>query len=190
MPLMAVADRMERLAQEVVASYDARVSSVEQIVAATHEMLDGFRHEREEMRNRLREALAKTASLRKRDFDAMMRGILSLQERRQEQVKQMMRAYLAEQRTSAQALKEAVAGGQGEKLEALAAWLRAFGTRQEERAGEIKAVLAELGREQERMASALGQLLSNGTSIRVPDLKAALRAIQPEQLSATGARRV
>lgn len=187
---MAGADGMERLAHELVASYEARVSSVEQIIASTHEMLDAFRGQREEMRSRLREGLATTASLRKRDFDAMMHGFQSLQDERQEQVKAMLRGYLAEQRTSARALKEAVAAGDTNKIEDVAALLRAFGAKQEERAQQIKGILAEFRRQQERLASALGQLLSNGASIRVADLKAALRAIQPSHLSVKETLRV
>lgn len=177
--MTAVADRMERLAQEVVACYEARISSVEQIIAATHETLDTVRGQREEMRSRLREALAKTASLRKRDFDAMMRGLLSLQEQRQERVKEMVHSYLVAQRTAARSLEEALAG-RGTNMVDIAARLRAFGATQEARASELRSALAEFRREQERVTSALGQLLSNGPSIRVMDLKATLKTIQPQ----------
>lgn len=178
--MTVVADRMERLAREVVACYEARISSVEQIIAATHETLETFRGEREEMRSRLRESLAKTASLRKRDFDAMMRGLLALQEQREERVKGMVRSYLAEQRTAARSLGEALAGRETNMVD-VAARLRAFGVTQEARASELRSALAECRREQERVTSALGQLLSNGPSIRVMDLKATLKTIQPQQ---------
>ncbi len=58
--------------------------------------------------------------------------------------------------------------------------LRAFGVTQEARASELRGALAECRREQERVSSALGQLLSNGPSIRVMDLKATLKTIQPQ----------
>ena len=37
---MGTAEEMACLAREVIASYEARVSSVEQIIEATHEMLE------------------------------------------------------------------------------------------------------------------------------------------------------
>lgn len=175
-----MADRMERLAREVVASYEARISSVEQIIAATHETLEAFRGDREELRSRLRESLAKTASLRKRDFDALMRGLLSLQEQREQRVKGMVRSYLAEQRASARSLGDALAGRETGMVD-MATRLRAFGVTQEARASELRSALAECRCEQERVSSALGQLLSNGPSIRVMDLKATLKTIQPQQ---------
>lgn len=171
---------MEQLAREVVACYETRISSVEQVIAATHETLEMFRDQREELRGRLREALAKTASLRRRDFDAMMRGLLALQERRQERVKGMVRLYLTEQRAAARSLGEALAGRETNMVN-VAARLRAFGATQEARASEFRSALAEFRREQERVTSALDQLLSNGPAIRVTDLRATLKTIQPQQ---------
>jgi len=103
---MGPAEEMTHLARELADSYEARISSVEQIIAGTHEMLETFRSQREAMRSRLREALARAASLRKRDFDTMMEGILARQEAREMQIKETMRDYLQEQRLLAATLKE------------------------------------------------------------------------------------
>jgi uncharacterized protein YukE len=180
---------MVRLAREVIASYEARVSSVEQIIEATHEMLEAFRSQREAMRMQLRETLARAASLRRRDFDAMMQGILVGQEERQERVKEAMRGYLREHKATAQALKEALslrlgrtqaglANGEAKRIETVEELMGGIVARRQQREQEVRALLAEFQREQEEMAHALGGLLSNGGSIKVKDFKATLRTIQ------------
>jgi phage-related tail protein len=198
---------MARLARQVIASYEARVSSVEQIIEATHEMLEAFRSQREAMRTQLRDTLAMAASLRRRDFDAMMQAILAGQEERQERVKEAMRGYLSEHKATAQALKEALslrlgrtqaglpvcdaqaglpacdaqaglANGEAKRIETVEELLGEIMARQEKREREVRALLAEFQREQEEMAHALGGLLSNGGSIKVKDFKATLRTIQ------------
>jgi len=200
----ATADRcdaqagMARLARQVIASYEARVTSVEQIIEATHEMLEAFRSQREAMRTQLRDTLAMAASLRRRDFDAMMQAILAGQEERQERVKEAMRGYLSEHKATAQALKEALslrlgrtqaglpacdaqaglANGEAKRIETVEELLGEIMARQEKREREVRALLAEFQREQEEMAHALGGLLSNGGSIKVKDFKATLRTIQ------------
>lgn len=168
-------DEMGRLVWEVIASYEARVLSVEQIIEATHEMLEAFRSQREAVRARLRETLARAASLRKRDFDAMMQELLDRQEARETAVKETMRDYLAEQRALAAALREAVAGAEG--IATIKELLAKMGARREEREREVKGLLADYRREQEEMARALEGLLSNGGSVKVKEFRAVLRAI-------------
>ncbi|WP_133174653.1 hypothetical protein [Candidatus Methylomirabilis limnetica] len=169
---------MALLAREVIASYEARVSSVEQIVESTHEMLGTFRSQREEMRAQLKEALARAASLRRRDFDAMMEGVLAHQREREEAVRGTMKHYLHEQRTLAATLREALARGEAQRVGGLKELLEEITARREEREREVKTLLAEFQGEQEELTRALQGLLSNGGPVRVKEFKATLRAIQ------------
>ena len=138
-------EEMERLVREVVASYEARVSSVEQIVESTHEMLESFRGQREAMRARLRETLAQAAHLRKCDFDTMMGGILVRQEERGRAIKETMRGYLREQREMAAALKEALARGETERIGSVKELLNGIEARREERERDIRPSPARSG---------------------------------------------
>ncbi|MGD0265037.1 MAG: hypothetical protein ABSD47_08800 [Candidatus Methylomirabilota bacterium] len=186
---MGLAEEMVRLARELIASYEARVSSVEHIIEATHEMLEAFRSQREAMRIQLRETLARAASLRRRDFDAMMQGILVGQEERQERIKEAMRGYLREHKATAQALKEALslrlgrtqaglANGEAKRIETVDELLGGIVARRQQREQEVTALLAEFQREQEEIARALGGLLSNGGSLKVKEFKATLKLIR------------
>ncbi|MBI2881041.1 MAG: hypothetical protein HYY21_05605 [Candidatus Tectomicrobia bacterium] len=183
MPSVHVAEELGCLVREVIASFEARVSSVEQTTEVAHEMLETFRTQREAMRARLREVLARAASLRKRDFDAMMRRILARQEEREQAVKETMRGYLREQRTMAADLKEALAGAGAERVGTVKELLAGLTARRQEREQEVKDLLAEYRREQEEMSRAVGTLLSNGGSLSVKEFKATLRAIQARRWS-------
>ncbi|MBI4560914.1 MAG: hypothetical protein HY724_02630 [Candidatus Rokubacteria bacterium] len=177
-------EEMERLAKEVIASYEARVSSVEQIIEATHEMLETFRSQREAMRVELRETLARAAFLRKRDFDAMMQEILDCQDARERAVKETLREYLTDQRALAAALNEALDGAEG--IGTVRGLLGKIAAKREAGEREVKRLLGEYRRVQEEMAGALGGLLSNGGSVRVKEFKAALRAVQSRCRSGKG----
>lgn len=166
------------LAREVIASYEARVSSVEQIVESTHEMLETFRRQRDVMRAELREALARAASLRRRDFDAIMQGIVARQEAREQGIKATMRGYLQEQRALAATLKEALRNSEAGQSESVRELLSAATAKREERERQVRSLLAEFQREQEELTGAVGRLLSSGGPVRVRQFKAALGAIQ------------
>lgn len=189
---MGMAEEMATLARQVIASYEARVSSVEQIIEATHEMLEAFRSQREAMRMQLRETLARAASLRRRDFDAMMQGILARQEAREQAIKETMRGYLREQRTLAAALKETLsvctaqagpARSGAERVGAVEELLGGIMAGRQQREREVRALLAEFQREQEEIARTLGGLLSNGGSLKVKEFKATLKVIQAHRTS-------
>jgi len=81
---------MEYIVQNVFSSYEARIQSIESIFDATHQILKDFqepffdtKQERESINAQLREHLARNESLRKKDFDNMMQGILSIQDERE-----------------------------------------------------------------------------------------------------------
>lgn len=95
-------------------SYDARTKFVNEIVEDTHKMLDGFRGKREEMSDNLREVLAKSESLRKKDFNTMMRDILLTQQKREDNVKKMLADFREEEARVAEQLRELLK--QGEKI--------------------------------------------------------------------------
>lgn len=180
-----MADDMGHLAREIVASYEARISSVEQIIEAIHERLEGFKSQSQEVRAQLREALAKAASLRRRDFDAMMKGILARQEECEKRVKETVRGYLQEQRALAASLKEALVRVETDRIGTVKELLAEIAARRLEREREVKALLADFQREQGEMISALRGLLTNGGSIGIKDFKAAMQAIQSRHRAGT-----
>ena len=56
---MGIAEQMRNLAQDIIASYDDRISAVETMVDGTHNLLADFRRKNDEMSSQLRETLAR-----------------------------------------------------------------------------------------------------------------------------------
>lgn len=175
---MVRAEELARLAREVITSYESRITSVEQIIGAAHEMLEAFRCQREAIRDQLRETLSRAASLRRRDFDTMMQGMLLRHEAGERAVKEAIRCYLIEQRALTAALKDALNGGGPDQIGAIKALMETIAARQLGREREVQTLLAGFRSDHEGMVQALGALLSNGGSVRVREFKTILVAIQ------------
>ena len=78
---MGIAEDMKRVAQDIVSSYQSRVSTVATIIDNTHQILEDFKTRRNEMSNHLKETLAKEESLRKKDFDNMMKDVFFIKKK-------------------------------------------------------------------------------------------------------------
>lgn len=107
-------NNLKNLAEDIIVSYNARVKMVGEIVEDTHKILDGFREKRQEMSANLQEILAKFESLRKKDFNAMMRDILLTQCKREDNVRKTLADFRKEETQVAEQLKELLK--QGEKI--------------------------------------------------------------------------
>ncbi len=109
-------NNLKNLAEDIIASYDTRVKMVGEIVEDTHKMLDGFKGKREEMSDNLREVLAKSESLRKKDFNTMMQDILLTQHKREDNVKKMLADFREEEARVAEQLRELLKRGEKIRL--------------------------------------------------------------------------
>ena len=109
-------NNLKNLAEDIIASYDSRVRLVGEIVEDTHKMLDEFKGKRQEMSDNLREVLAKSESLRKKDFSAMMQDILLTQHKREENVKKMLADFREEEARVVEQLKELLKRGEKIRL--------------------------------------------------------------------------
>ncbi|MFA4844525.1 MAG: hypothetical protein WC632_06230 [Candidatus Margulisiibacteriota bacterium] len=205
-----VAEKMQFLACDVISSYEDRIASIECIFSDTHQMLDGFqkalletREERESLSKELREKLAKTDSLRHKDFDQMMRGILEEQSNREKEVKKLLEDYLAEQKAVAGTLKEGFAdfnkqlvAGEQIRLDEFKAKFSEIKKQQLARQDQVtkmlkgfQAQVAEYRKENEELAKGIRGLLSKGETIRIRDFKAMLKGFQEERIAAAGSWR-
>jgi len=120
-----------KIAKDIVASYEVRIKVIQAIAEDTRGLLEEFREKREKMSRELKEALSQHESLRKKDFDGMMEGILIAQKTREEKVKQMLTDFQDEEMKVVEGLRRMLK--KGEKL----------------RVGDFKKTLAKIREEQE-----------------------------------------
>jgi DNA-binding ferritin-like protein len=178
---MGMAEEIKSLAQEIVSSYDTRVSSVATIIETTHQMLEAFRTERAKMSDELREKLANGRTLRRKDFDAMMQGIRSRQDQGEEEVRRLTKNFVEEHKKMASELKRYLAHADSGRLEDFRAMMKEIQSRQTERGREVRLALEAFQREQDEMARELKALLAKGESLGIGDFKAALERVRTRQ---------
>jgi hypothetical protein len=182
---MASADKMKDIVDGIFASYEARSRSIGSLFDTTHQILEGFqssffeaRQERAKINDQLRENLAENESLRRKDFDQMMRGILSAQEDRENHVREELNRYLVEQREMVHMLgdslarfKDDLAGGETQRIKEFQSLIQEILAKQDERKNEVTSELQEFQKQQQALAHTLKELLAKGHELRIKDLK-------------------
>jgi len=180
--IMGLAEDMRILVQEIVSSYESRISTIGVIIDNTHQILEEFKTKRNEMSSDLKETLAKEESLRKKDFDNMMKDILSSQDGREKEVRDLLKAFLAEQKEIAETIKENLAEGENVRINDFKKMLKDIQARQRARENEVSAMLKEFQREYKEMTESLRSLLDKGEAIRIKDIKEMVRNIRSRQI--------
>jgi len=206
MKVMPSAREMEHIVNNIFSSYEARIQSIGEIFNTTHQLLKGFqesfldtKQEREKINAALRENLAKNGSLRRKDFDNMMQGILSTQDEREKEVRDLLNSYLNEQREMAQALRErlerfkdSLARGEALRLKEFQSLIKEILAKQDERKDKVTSGLKEFQKEQEVLAKRLKGLLAKGRELRIRDFKSMLKEFEAqhkERLARQGERK-
>lgn len=179
---MGIAENMKRLAQEIVLSYESRISTVGMIIDDTHQLLEDFKTKRNEMSTKLKETLAREGSLRKKDFDNMMKDILSRQDEREKEVKDFLKTFLEEQKEMAETIKKNLADGEKVRIDDFKKMLQDIQARQRARENEVSAKLKEFQNEYKEMSESVHSLLYKGEAIRIKDFKEMVKNIRARQI--------
>ena len=182
---MGITEDMRKVAQDIVSSYQSRISTVAAIIDNTHQILEDFKTKRNEMSEQLREALAKEESLRKKDFDNMMKDILVHQDEREKQVKDLLRTFFEEQKEIAEIINKNLAEGEKVKIDEFKKVLQDIQVRQKARENEATTTLKEFQEEYKEMAESLRSLLNKGEAIRIKDFKEMVKDIRARQIERT-----
>ena len=179
---MGITEDMKRVAEELVSSYQSRIPTVATIIDNTHQLLEDFKTNRNEMSNQLKETLAKEESLRKKDFDNMMRDILSHQDEREKQVKELLKTFFEEQKEIAEIIKKSLAEGEKIRIDDFKKSLKDIQARQKARENEVSTRLKEFQEEYKEMAESLRSLLNKGEAIRIKEFKEVMKNIRLRQI--------
>ena len=180
--IMGITEDMKRVAEEIVSSYQSRISTVAAIIDNTHQLLEDFKTKRNEISNHLKETLAKEESLRKKDFDNMMGEILSHQDKREKQVKELLKTFFQEQKEIAETIKKNLSEGQKVRIIDFKKMLQDIQARQKARENEVSTTLKKFQEDYKEMAESLRSLLNKGEAIRIKDFKEMLKEIRLRQV--------
>jgi hypothetical protein len=175
----------ENLVEGVFCSYEARIQSVECLLETARSVLENFdnsildvRSEYEQVSEQLRENLAKNGSLRKKDFDTMMRVMSTDQEQRGREVRDLSKQYLDEQTQLVRELRgrvhdftDALAGGEPAQVTEHHQAITDLFTKQQQHSIDIVTQLKESQQQQQETAGMLRDLLAKGRELRIKDLQ-------------------
>ncbi|MEW6375309.1 MAG: hypothetical protein AB1502_05890 [Thermodesulfobacteriota bacterium] len=182
---MLLAEDMTNIVEHIVSSYENRIQNIGTLFDTTHQILQGFqdtlidtKQEREKLNSELRENLAQNKSLRRKDFDNMMGGIILTQNGREKEVRNLLNNYLNEQKEMARDLrknlekfKDSLIRGEAQRVKEFQGMIKDILTKQNGRRDEVISKLKEFRKEQKVLASKLKGLLAKGRDLRIKDLK-------------------
>lgn len=183
---------MDIFFENIITSYESRIQKIqtafqssENFTESSHSLFDNvhnslndLKKERDILNSRLCETLAKNGSLRKKDYNTMMSGILcSLEEKEREAEKQFL-TFIEDQKGIAQSLKISILGikditsqDAGEKITILKEQLSQISKLQEMRKETVMKTFMDFQRMHNRMKECLENLLKKGDHILIQDIK-------------------
>lgn len=169
---------------------------MENIFDTIYQILQSFqeyflvKQEREMVKGKLRENLAKNNSLRRKDFDNMMEGILSTLDRKEEELIYLSNNYLSNQKKTWQALGENLTNMKGtlaheeeeeeeEEGRIFQGMVKDIFFNQSENGGkEVTHKLKEFQKEHQKMIDSLKALLVKREEVRLRDFKSTVENIR------------
>jgi hypothetical protein len=179
------AKQTRRVIDSLLSSYEERVSSIGSILDNTFQVLQDtqspltdLKDERERINAELRERLAKTSSLRRKDFDRMMQELLASQGEQEAELKDLLKEYVGRQKAIARELRDSlmqvrdsVAEDNLAAVRRLRDQLQEAPVRQEQSRTEICTKLSQLQMKQKVLTGELKDLLARGEDLRIQDFK-------------------
>jgi len=178
---MSAESDVKELAVSIIDSYEMRVSTVTTLMTQANNLLKSFQIEMEDMITQLRDNLAKSESLRKKDFDIMMRTMVDrMREIEQEEQDRFIKFQLEESEMIGR-FRRLVSGESLVVTEDMEALREDVHTRQKERERRVVNGLKQFQIAQEEFRSGVKILLLKGDGVRIKDLKQMLRTIKAHQ---------
>lgn len=174
---------------DLMSSYGTKIENIDHLFETTHLILNEFQQpllelkdQRENIKAKLQDLLAKNEHLRRKDFDWMMQSIVLIQVEKEKGIKDLLNNYFLEQRSTLNLLKEnlakikeALANGEGVPVKDSQDVMGQILTQQDQRKQEIALQLKEFQKEQQGMMKRLLELLAKGRELRIRDLKTMLK---------------
>ena len=178
---MSAESDVKELAVSIIDSYEMRVSTVTTLMTQANNLLKSFQIEMEDMIAQLRNNLAKSESLRKKDFDIMMQTMVDrMRELEQEEQNRFIQFQLEESEMIVR-FRRLVSGESLVVTEDMETLREDVHTRQKERERCIVNGLKQFQIAQEEFRSGVKILLLKGDGVRIKDLKQMLRTIKAHQ---------
>ena len=176
----------------IITSYENRIQKIqtafqssENITESSHSLFDivhnslnDLKKERDILNSRLCETLAKNGSLRKKDYNTMMSGILCVLDEKEREAQSQFLTFIEAQKRTAQELKNSLLGikdnpsqNAGEKISIIKEHLSQISKQQEIRKETVMKTFMDFQQMHNRITECLENLLEKGDHILIQDIK-------------------
>jgi len=176
----------------IISSYESRVKKIqtafqssETITESSHNLFDHVHHslsdlkkERELLNARICESLAKNGSLRKKDYNNLMSGIISTLDEKEKAAEDLFLGFIEAQKETAQSLKNSLlqmkdlsGSDSGETITKIKEQLSRITKMQEMRKEVVISTFLDFQQMHNRMIQCLESILEKGEHLLVKDIK-------------------
>ncbi len=176
----------------IISCYETRIQKIqtafqssENITESSHFLFDNvqsslndLRKERDVLNSKLCETLAKNGSLRKKDYNTMMSGILCALDEKEKEAESQFLVFIEAQKETAQSLKNSLLGikdigsqDASEKIAIIKEQLSQISKLQEMRKETVMKTFMDFQQMHNRMMECLKNLLEKGDHILIQDIK-------------------
>jgi len=174
-------ENLKDLANSIIDSYEMRVKTVNDLMEQAYHFLEGFHAELQEMIVQLKENLAKSESLRRKDFDRMMSGLTARRSAREEEAEKVFQNFQEEEKEMIGRLRNVMVQGDRSNPDDMEIIKEDILSRQKERETGIVNALKRIQMEQEELKTALKKLLAKGETVKLKDFKLMLKSLKVQQ---------
>ena len=172
----------KRLIEKIFDSYESKVKMVTSLMRQVHQKIIKYQNEQDLMINRLRDILANNEFLRKKDFDLMIAEINNDKKTREREISQTVEEFCTEEEKIVAELKAILTLKSTSILEDFTIVKNKILSRStENREKKMSRMLKDFHRDQEEINTALRMLLEKGSSVKIRDFKAMLKAFRIER---------
>lgn len=176
----------------IITSYESRIQNIqtafqssETITEFSHSLFDNIhqslyelKKERDNLSSKLCENLAKKGSLRKKDYNTMMSGIIQLMEEKEKEAESQFLSFIEAQKETAQSLKNSLLGlkditsqDTSEKIADIKSQLTQISKLQEQRKESVMKTFLDFQEMHNKIMGCLENLLEKGDLILIKDIK-------------------
>jgi len=185
----------------IITSYETRIQKIqtafqssENITESSHFLFDNVQNslnelkkERDILNSRLCENLAKNGSVRKKDYNTIMSGILTVLNVKEKEAERQFLNYIEAQKETAQSLKNSLLGikditteDTNDKIITLKKQLSQITNKQEKEKETVMKTFTDFQQMHNRMIGCLENLLEKGDNILIKDIRKNMNQILKE----------
>jgi len=185
----------------IITSYETRIQKIqtafqssENITESSHSLFDNVQNslnelkkERDILNSRLCENLAKNGSVRKKDYNTIMSGILTVLNVKEKEAERQFLNYIEAQKETAQSLKNSLLGikditteDTNDKIITLKKQLSQITNKQEKEKETVMKTFTDFQQMHNRMIGCLENLLEKGDNILIKDIRKNMNQILKE----------